>query len=689
MGLGPTLLEFREIVKDFLLANGLETVFNDGMPGYDWATAFMRRHNMTLKTGGMMQLARKSVTSDPFVIYGFYDILRQEMARLEIMERPECIWNLDETGFPLDPSKAKTIGTKGAKTVRVTSGSSRENISVLATCCADGTSLDPLIIFKGKNMQSSWVGTEALPETQYAVSESGWMTRVIFEDFFKRFVEKTKDIRPILLILDGHLSHTSLATVELAKQENISIIKLPAHCTDLLQPLDVACFAPLKSYYDSALMRYVHQTGARAPLQKRGFVNMLCQVWKEGLSQENIKAGFYATGIHPLNPEKYTTDRLCPLKMKTYKAWIERGSPRDDENNPVLHVATTDKTDNRDSQPSSQNPSQPSDASTTNVATSPIPEPEIEKGLSDTTPTPVQEQVLPGCSHWLETSPENKSELQDEIKKDIENRSALYAKHLSWRTLVNEIQARAPTGMKFNILLVEKEKETTLEEILHRRGRLGTTQAARRKINMHSQIITQEECQEKTTQLGTQKKGKCYKVQGKKRKEPEPLSDSTTEDEMEVMESDSADDVSFTFNEDESELEREEEIQAKKATPADTPIITDDAVGKYYAVYYTEPRVIYYWGKIVKTFADDDDSPVNKVEIDCLQKKNISSDPKEWTWTERNTKKDIDVVDKEYIFYGPVVPMIMKNIFRFPDEMAFACLKAIEKKIEGKYIDIS
>lgn len=286
--------------------------------------------------------------------------------------------------------------------VRITSGSNRENISVLATCCADGTSLDPLIIFKGKNMQSSWVGTDALPETQYAVSESGWMTRVIFEDFFKSFVEKTKDIRPILLILDGHLSHTSLATVELAKQENISIIKLPAHCTDLLQPLDVACFAPLKSYYDSALMRYVHQTGARAPLQKRGFVNMLCQVWKEGLSPENIKAGFYATGIHPLNPEKYKSDRLCPLKMKTYKAWIERGSPRDDENNPVLHDATTDNTDNRDSQSSPQNPqnpSQPSDANTTNVPTSPIPEPGIEKDLSDTTLTLVQEQVLPGCSH--------------------------------------------------------------------------------------------------------------------------------------------------------------------------------------------------------------------------------------------------------------------------------------------------
>ena len=101
-------------------------------------------------------------------------------------------------------------------------------------------------------MQSSWVGTDALPVTQNAVFESGWMTRGIFDDFFKTFVEKTKDVRPLLLILDGHLSHTSVATVDKAIQENISIINLSAHRKDLLQPLDVACFGPLKSYYDSA-----------------------------------------------------------------------------------------------------------------------------------------------------------------------------------------------------------------------------------------------------------------------------------------------------------------------------------------------------------------------------------------------------------------------------------------------------
>lgn len=88
-------------------------------------------------------------------------------------------------------------------------------------------------------MQTTWVGTSALPDTQYAVTNSGWMTHSVFKDIFKSFAEKTKDTRPLLLILDGHLHHTSLATIELAIEENISLLERPAYCTDLLQPLNV------------------------------------------------------------------------------------------------------------------------------------------------------------------------------------------------------------------------------------------------------------------------------------------------------------------------------------------------------------------------------------------------------------------------------------------------------------------
>jgi hypothetical protein len=35
-------------------------------------------------------------------------------------------------------------------------GADRENVTVVVTICADGTTVRPLVIFKGKNLQSSW-----------------------------------------------------------------------------------------------------------------------------------------------------------------------------------------------------------------------------------------------------------------------------------------------------------------------------------------------------------------------------------------------------------------------------------------------------------------------------------------------------------------------------------------------------
>ena len=157
----------------------------------------------------------------------------------------------------------------------------------MATVCADGTKFAPLIVFKGKNLQSTWRpedGQSVDPETQYAVSDSGWMTTAVFEQCFESFVEKVKDKTPIILILDGHLSHTSFKTCDLARKNDITILKLPPHCTDLLQPLDVACFAPLKSYYDSELLKFTQSTGGHANLRKDLFVQLLSSVWDRGLS---------------------------------------------------------------------------------------------------------------------------------------------------------------------------------------------------------------------------------------------------------------------------------------------------------------------------------------------------------------------------------------------------------------------
>ena len=141
--------------------------------------------------------------------------------------------------------------------------------------------MDPLIIFKGKNLQSTWLGKESLKDTYYGVSENGWMATSIFHDWFQKFVCKV-EVRPILLLFDVHLTHLSAATVELALAENISLVKLPAHCTDVLQPLDVSSFSPLKARYVRFLTEFVHRTGGRQKLTKPTFCNLIASIWKKG-----------------------------------------------------------------------------------------------------------------------------------------------------------------------------------------------------------------------------------------------------------------------------------------------------------------------------------------------------------------------------------------------------------------------
>ena len=48
----------------------------------------------------------------------------------------------------------------------------QENITILAVCSASGVSLDPLIVYKGKQVQENWYGSEAFPNTYYGKYEN-------------------------------------------------------------------------------------------------------------------------------------------------------------------------------------------------------------------------------------------------------------------------------------------------------------------------------------------------------------------------------------------------------------------------------------------------------------------------------------------------------------------------------------
>lgn len=102
----------------------------------------------------------------------------------------------------------------------------------------------------------------AYPGTQISVTENGWMTSDAFYSWFEKFCEIITQ-RPLLLIYDGHSSHIQLKLILKARQEQISLLKLPPHTTDRLQPLDVCCFKPLKTKWDKKINEWSSMNHAR------------------------------------------------------------------------------------------------------------------------------------------------------------------------------------------------------------------------------------------------------------------------------------------------------------------------------------------------------------------------------------------------------------------------------------------
>jgi len=56
---------------------------------------------------------------------------------------------------------------------------------------------------------------------------------------------------PLLLIFDGHATHSkNIAVNDLARQNGVTLLVLPPHCSHRLKLLDVAFMKPLNTYYN-------------------------------------------------------------------------------------------------------------------------------------------------------------------------------------------------------------------------------------------------------------------------------------------------------------------------------------------------------------------------------------------------------------------------------------------------------
>lgn len=82
-------------------------------------------------------------------------------------------------------------------------------------------------------------------------NKTGYMQSKEFAEFmahFKKNSHASKD-NPVLLLLDNHTSHLSIAAIDYAVEHGITMFTFPPHCTHKLQPLDVGVIGQVKARY--------------------------------------------------------------------------------------------------------------------------------------------------------------------------------------------------------------------------------------------------------------------------------------------------------------------------------------------------------------------------------------------------------------------------------------------------------
>jgi hypothetical protein len=184
----------------------------------------------------------------------------------------------------------------------------------------------PFFIFPRGNFRAHFLNG-ASAGSHGDANPAGWMKAEHVLNFVKHFVSHAKPSkeRPVVLLLDNQHSHLSIAILDYCKENGVTVLSFPPHCSHKLQPLDKTVYGPLKTYVSRACDVWItNHPGKKLTIYDLpGLANMYLNF---AATRANIKAGFLATGICPYKrnvfPEEeflscYVTDRPAPATDPT------------------------------------------------------------------------------------------------------------------------------------------------------------------------------------------------------------------------------------------------------------------------------------------------------------------------------------------------------------------------------------
>ena len=274
------------------------------MAGHDFVSGFLKRHpRLSLRKPESVSINRVFGLNKTSVNL-YFNNLKTVLNKHNFKEHE--IFNCDESGLTCVHKPVKVLTPKGKRCVlSATSGERGQTTTIVTACSGSGVYVPPMMIFKRKRNKPELVD-HAPAGTIGRCSANGWIDSDLFLEYLKHFVAYTKCSKgsPVLLILDGHKTHTkNMTTIEYARDNGVVILSLPPHTSHKLQPLDRSFFKPLKSAFNAACSTWLRKhPGRRITIDKLGELFNTAYLKAAG-TLENAVSGFKCTGIIPFNPE--------------------------------------------------------------------------------------------------------------------------------------------------------------------------------------------------------------------------------------------------------------------------------------------------------------------------------------------------------------------------------------------------
>ena len=296
-GFAPTKPDVRAMANKLLEERAGNPV------GKNWVDNFVKRTPELRTRWSRPYDHQRAACEDPAAIQAWFSLVERTKLKWGIVD--DDIYNFDETGFMMGKILSQLVITASegyGKKKRIQPGN-REWVTVIQGVGASGRWLPPFIIFAGKVLINVWF--ENLPaDWVLEVSPNGWTNNQLALAWLEHFDKHTKSSSLggyRLLIIDGHESHCSVEFQDLCKEKNIILLCMPAHSSHLLQPLDVACFAPLKRKYGDAVSGLARNRTHH--ISKETFLPLFKTAFEQSITKENIQAGFRGAGLVPHDPQ--------------------------------------------------------------------------------------------------------------------------------------------------------------------------------------------------------------------------------------------------------------------------------------------------------------------------------------------------------------------------------------------------